>query len=92
MKISHKQFMQQLVGARYMDEIVWRQMQMERELWSMFAFDDSGATWLSVEDRKQPPSQPWIDKLMAWAVTELDWNKDVKNCLGYFEPEAWIVQ
>ena len=51
MKISHKQFMQQLTGARYMDETVWRQMQTERELWSMFAFDDNGAHYIDAGAR-----------------------------------------
>ena len=51
---------------------------MEESLWAMFAFDDSGATWLNVDERR--------------AVAEPDWGSWVKNRPGYFEPEGMVIQ
>ena len=78
MKISFKQFFAQLTGARYMDEYRWTKLKYEESLWEMFAFDDSGATYLDAYARR--------------AVAEPDWGSWVKNSAGYFEPEGMVIQ
>ena len=77
MKISFKQFFAQLTGARYMDEYRWTKLRFEESLWEMFAFDDSGATYLDAYARR--------------VVAEQDWGSWVKKRPGYFEPEGWVL-
>ena len=60
MIISHKEFQSQITGAIAWDTLRQNGGQIEKSLWQMFAFDDTGVHYLSTEcwglsDR------PWLE-------------------------------
>lgn len=53
MKMSYREFHSQLLGARLCDQQRWRAFNLEACLWSQFAFDDEGASYIPGERRHE---------------------------------------
>lgn len=66
MKISYADFHRQLLGARYCDEHRWTKLNQEACLFSIFAFDDTGAHYIGGTHK---PEQDWSRKRW-WCSSE----------------------
>jgi len=88
MKISYKNFLAQLTGARLCDEHRWVGLNQERALWEIFAFDDDGAYYLNPQQRNVFRAVDFLDRKLS----ELDWGAEVKDDPNYHEPKSFVIQ
>lgn len=70
MKISYREFYTQLIGARLCDEHQWTSLKQEDCLWSMFEFDDHGATYRSPRYRHNEPDWGDVTKVPGYYEPE----------------------
>lgn len=96
MKLTHKQFLRQLQGARLCDRERWGQLDQEGALWQMFAFDDEGALWLDSRARKMQRGIEMCDRQLHFMLRggrekESDWGEQATASPGYVETDGWII-
>lgn len=95
-KITHRQFRQQLLGAQRSDKVRWQALNYEASLFDQFAFDDEGALWLDAGARKLQAIQEYCDlelfRLLKGGAPAPDWGAWVKKLPGYVELESMVLQ
>lgn len=97
MRLTYKQFHQQLLGARHIDRFRWQALNYECSIWDQFAFADDGCHWLDAPGRKVAYYAGLGQMVLAQKLPrvplgiEADWSAQVRNLPGYTEPDVWVL-